>query len=73
MLKTNFLTYFSEIIIEFIFKILYFPIWWYGPGAILKAKKCCDFLKDKQEDLGLFIWAKNILVPMFGEEILRAV
>lgn len=68
MLKTNFLTYSSEIIFDFIFKILYFPIWWYGPGAIKKAKKCGYFLKDKEEELGLFTWLKNILVPMYGQE-----
>lgn len=68
MLRANFLTYFSEIIFGFIFKILYFPIWWYGPGTVKKTKKCLYFLKDREESLGLFIWLKNILVPMYGQE-----
>lgn len=67
MFKTNFLTYFSEIILDFVFKILYFPLWWYGPGTIKKIRKCYNFLKDKEESLGLFIWCKNILVPMYGQ------
>ncbi|MBN2854453.1 hypothetical protein JXK06_02905, partial [Patescibacteria group bacterium] len=67
MLKTNFFSYFSIIILEFLAKILYFPLWWYGVGLIKKIKSLFYFLKSKERELGLGVWAKNILVPMYGQ------
>ena len=67
MLKANFFSYFSIIILEFLAKILYFPLWWYGVGLIKKSKSLFYFIKAKEEELGLGVWAKNILVPMYGQ------
>lgn len=67
MLKANFFSYFSIIILEFLVKILYFPLWWYGVGLIKKIKSLFNFLEAKEEELGLGVWAKNILVPMYGQ------
>ncbi len=67
MIKANFFTYSSTIILEFLGKILYFPIWWYGVGLVKKAKSLFYFLKDREKDLGLMIWVKNIFVPMYGQ------
>ncbi|NCT55096.1 hypothetical protein GW758_04050 [Candidatus Falkowbacteria bacterium] len=67
MLKTNFFSYFSIIILEFLAKILYFPLWWYGVGLIKKVKSLFYFIKAKEEELGLGVWVKNILVPMYGQ------
>lgn len=67
MLKANFFSYFSIIILEFFAKILYFPLWWYGVGLIKKIKSLFYFIKAQEEDLGLGVWAKNILVPMYGQ------
>ena len=67
MLKANFFSYFSIIILEFLAKILYFPLWWYGAGLIKKIKSLFSFLKSKEAELGLSVWAKNILVPMYGQ------
>ena len=67
MLKANFFSYFSIIILEFLAKILYFPLWWYGVGLVKRIKSLFYFLKSKEEELGLGVWAKNILVPMYGQ------
>ena len=67
MLKGNFFSYFPIIILEFLAKILYFPLWWYGVGLMKKIKSLFYFLKSKEEELGLGVWVKNILVPMYGQ------
>lgn len=67
MIKYNFFTYFPVIILEFFGKILYFPLWWYSVGLFKKLKGLFNFLKDKEKELGLSVWAKNIFVPMYGQ------
>lgn len=68
MIKTNFFTYSSAIILEFLGKILYFPVWWYSLGLIKRAKSLFYFIKDKEKDLGFSIWLSNIFVPMYGQK-----
>lgn len=67
MTRANILTYFSAIILEFLAKILYFPVWWYSIGLIKKIKSLFYFLKNREQELGFFIWFKNIFVPMYGQ------
>jgi len=67
MFKHNFLTYSGKIILQIIGEILYFPIWWYSAGAWRLLKNLWHFLRDQEEALGFSIWAKNILVPMYGQ------
>ena len=67
MLKTNFLSYSSIILLEFLAKILYFPLWWYGVGLIKKIKSLFLFIKNKNRELGVTIWMKNIFTPMYGQ------
>jgi hypothetical protein len=59
ILKTLFLDWLGE--------ILYFPIWWYGPGL----KKICLRTWQKVRRLGvnlaLLILLRNIFRPMFGQ------
>jgi len=67
MLANNILSYFFIIVLEFVGKILYFPLWWYGVGLIKKIKSLFIFLKDKEKNLGFSVWLKNIFVPMYGQ------
>ncbi len=67
MISKNSFTYLSVITIEILGKIIYFPIWWYSVGLFKKARSLWFFLKYKEKNLGLFIWLKNIFVPMYGQ------
>lgn len=67
MLQHNFLTYSGKIVLQLIGEILYFPLWWYSVGFWRLLKSIGRSLQGEEEALGLFIWAKNILVPMYGQ------
>ena len=63
----NFLAYGGKIIAQVIGEVLYFPIWWYSVGLGRLLKKVFNYCRDQEESLGLFVWAKNIFVPMYGQ------
>jgi hypothetical protein len=63
----NFLSYTGKIIIEIIGDIFYFPFWWYSKGLYDFTKKILIFLGNKEKSLALFVWIRNIFVPMFGQ------
>ncbi|HZJ41638.1 MAG TPA: hypothetical protein VFD51_01320 [Patescibacteria group bacterium] len=67
MLKHNFFTYSSQIILKTIIEILYFPIWWYSLGLIETINKGWRFWLERERSLGFRIWVKNIFVPMYGQ------
>jgi len=67
MFKHNFLTYSGKIIISLLLEIVYFPIWWYSVGFFRFLKNVWNFLKDQENSLGFWVWAKNIFVPMYGQ------
>ncbi|MFA5024535.1 MAG: hypothetical protein WC523_06310 [Patescibacteria group bacterium] len=67
MLQHNFLTYSGKIVLQLIGEILYFPLWWYSVGFWRLLKSIGRSLQSEEEALGLFIWAKNIFVPMYGQ------
>ncbi len=47
--------------------ILFFPIWWYSFGVVDVIMKLSVFVGQRQQSLGLFVWMKNIFVPMYGQ------
>lgn len=47
--------------------ILVFPLWWYSRGFWNLLLGLKDFLSNAQKSLGLFVWIKNIFVPMYGQ------
>lgn len=67
MFRHNFLTYGSQIIFKTIGEVVYFPIWWYSVGLWEFIKKAVRFWLNQEKALGFTIWAKNILVPMYGQ------
>lgn len=67
VLTSNSLSYSSVVIAEILAKILYFPVWWYSLGLFKKIKSSWKTLKNKEKSLGLSVWIKNILVPMYGQ------
>lgn len=47
--------------------IVYFPFWWYTSGAKRVLLGCFRWIVDASHQLAPGLWAKNILVPMYGQ------
>lgn len=45
----------------------YFPVWWYTVGLWQMFRKCWLSLLERQRDLAIDIWLKNLFVPMYGQ------
>lgn len=67
MAKKNSLFTFLTAVGEVAFVIIYFPIWWYSVGFVRFLRSLGRFLKEKQDELALFVWIKNIFRPMYGQ------
>lgn len=67
MPQHNFFTYGGKIIISLLLEIVYFPIWWYSVGLVRTVRNVGRFWRSQERALGFTIWAKNILVPMYGQ------
>lgn len=67
MLQHNFLTYSGKIIVNLTGEILYFPVWWYSVGLWRLLKGLYNFWHGQEENLGFWVWMKNIFVPMYGQ------
>ena len=61
------LIYAPKILFDFIFDIIYFLPWWYSKGFIDVFKKSLRFLRNKEQELALLVWLKNITKPMYDE------
>lgn len=57
--------------LEFILDLVYFPLWWYTGGVKHAGKFCIGLLQDGNMNLAPGLWAKNIMVPMFGQTDLQ--
>jgi len=73
MFKNNFIFYSLELLAEFVWRVLYFPLWWYGRGLVNLIKAIINFLADKQKSLALLVWIKNIFRPMYAQYDLAGV
>jgi hypothetical protein len=67
MLKHNPFIYTAQIFGEIIWDVAYFPLWWYSRGLLELVKNLKIFLEHKEKSLSLFVWLKNIFVPMYGQ------
>jgi len=57
----------SQVLANVFLDIIFFPFWWYSFGLIKTIKKLGIFLADREKSLALFIWVKNIFIPMYGQ------
>jgi len=67
MFQHNFATYGGKILTQVIMEIIYFPLWWYSVGFGRFFKSVVKFWRGQEQSLGFSVWAKNILVPMYGQ------
>lgn len=55
------------LISSIIFTFLYFPLWWYSLGFFNFLKRIYFFWLERAYALGVWVWLKNIFVPMYGQ------
>ena len=67
MLRHNFFLYSGQITLKILGEIVYFPIWWYGPGLVRTIRKLGLFWLDQGRMIGFSVWLRNIFVPMYGQ------
>lgn len=51
----------------FFARIFGLPFWWYGRGLMLVIKRLGDAVSSFSANIGIRVWAKNLLVPMYGD------
>ena len=66
-MSNSFVFYSLKIIVELVYEIFYFPVWWYWRGLLNLLIWARDFLINQQKSLALFVWVKNIFKPMFAQ------
>lgn len=66
-MANNFIFYSINIIKDIIWRIVYFPFWWYSRGLFDAMMNIKNFLANRQRELALSVWVKNIFKPMYGE------
>jgi len=57
----------TRVLFDFLFSLLYFPVWWYTRGLKECASAAVRFIKERERGLAFFVWLKNILTPMYGQ------
>lgn len=57
----------QRLALEAFLDIFYFPLWWYGAGALKALSWCFGLMKSGNNRLAPGLWLANIFVPMFGQ------
>ncbi len=58
---------FQRLLLEAIFDLAYFPIWWYTRGAGHAMRWSFNCLKSGNVALGPSLWLANLFTPMYGQ------
>ncbi|HBU06781.1 MAG TPA: hypothetical protein DEB09_01730 [Candidatus Magasanikbacteria bacterium] len=53
--------------LEFVFDLVYFPIWWFTGGVKQALKFCYGLMQDANMFMAPGLWLKNMFVPMYGQ------
>ena len=67
MTSNNFAFYGAKILGELIRDIVFFPFWWFTKGVLGTTKSLAKWLQAREKALGLSVWIKNLLRPMYGQ------
>ena len=62
-----FLILLQRMLLELIWDVFYFPIWWYTKGAMHAGRWCFGLLRNGNANLAPGLWLANLFVPMFGQ------
>jgi hypothetical protein len=57
----------QRLLLEAVFDIFYFPIWWYTGGALRAGRYCLALFLHGNLVLAPGLWLRNIFVPMYGQ------
>ncbi len=57
----------GNIVNEVIGEVVRFPIWWYSTGLVHAIASLFGTWRNYARRLAVAVWAKNILVPMYGQ------
>ncbi len=67
-MSKNILTQASKLLIlDYIAEILYFPVWWYGPGLRNALEYFANGLVEANRFTGLILLLRNLFKPMFAQ------
>lgn len=55
------------LILDYIAEILYFPVWWYGPGLVNAISFFRNGLVEANRFTGFTLLLKNLFKPMFAQ------
>lgn len=58
---------FERIVLDFVFHLVYFPLWWYTGGLRHVAQFAWRQIRYVHAYLVPDLWLKNLFVPMFGQ------
>lgn len=67
MVSNNSALYSVKILAEISRDLIFFPLWWYTRGLVMVLLGLVNFIKNMEKSLALFVWMKNIFVPMYGQ------
>lgn len=67
MTKPHFLISIPQALLRFLGNILFFPLWWYSLGFLMFANRVINFWREEQKSLGVYVWLKNLFIPMYGQ------
>lgn len=57
----------KSLFLETIVDLVYFPLWWYGPGAVKAGQFFWQAFLGWDNYLALRIWVVNLFNPMYGQ------
>jgi hypothetical protein len=57
----------QRLILEGLFDIIYFPVWWYTRGTLHALRWTVGLFKRGNAVLAPGLWLANLFVPMFGQ------
>ena len=61
----------QRMLLEFVFDLVYFPVWWYTAGVRHLGIFCLLLLRNGNLYLAPGLWLRNIFVPMYGQTDLQ--
>lgn len=57
----------QRLFFEWLWHLVYFPIWWCTGGVVFFGKKILSILRSFSEQLAPGLWLRHIFTPMFGQ------